>query len=71
MGIHTSIRYESAFRRGGGESSINSQASAPSAERENLPFKAMDHRLKLLATKPTNEALSVVAGQQRKRGSEI
>lgn len=70
MEIHTSIRYESAFR-GGGVSSINSQASAPSAERENLPFKAMDHRLKLLATKPTNEALSIVAGQQRKRSREI
>lgn len=52
-------------------SGINPQASAPSAERKKLPFMATDHRLKSLATKPTNEALSVVAGQQRKRLTEI
>lgn len=52
-------------------SGINPQASAPSAERKKLPFMATDHRLKPLATKPTNEALSVVAGQQRKRSREI
>lgn len=68
MGMHISIRYESAY---GGGSSINPQASAPSAERKKLPFMATDHRLKPLATKPTNEALSVVAGQWRKRSREI
>lgn len=31
------------------------------------PFKAADHRLKPPATEPTNEALSIVAGQQRER----
>lgn len=50
---------------------LNPQASAPSAERKKLPFMATDHRLKPLATKPTNEALSVVAGQRRQRSREI
>lgn len=65
MGIH--IRYESAYR--GGSDITHNQV--PHQQRKNLPFMATDHRLKPLATKPTNEALSVVAGQQRKRSTEI
>lgn len=41
--------------------------SAPSAKRKKLPFMAADPRLEPLATKSTNEALSVVAGQQEKK----
>lgn len=68
MGIHISIRCKSAYRGG----LVLPTRQVPHQQRgKKLPFMATDHRLKPLATKPTNEALSVVAGQQRKRSTEI
>lgn len=72
MGTHTSISYESAFRLGGGGAggSALTHEQVPYQQRgRKLPFKAMDHRLQILATKPTNEALSIEGGQQRRRRS--